>query len=567
ANNVLNTITFRASGALRQLNYGNGRRLTMGYNDNRNQPTSMVVDRTNNSADKVVDYAYQYYDANGKNNNRIRQITDNIETAYSTTYTYDNYNRLTNATANAFSRNYQHDPFGNITNFSGLTLNYQTNSSGAPTTNRIDTDSQSYSYTYDSAGNMTVGAGQSYSYDGANRLKTASTGTSSYGYDGDGKRVKKTENGATTYYVFSSKLGQSVMEVTASSVQRAYVYNGNKLVAMQATDGQFYWLHTNHLGNSRAMTDGSGNLTYKGHFDPYGATLTEWSGSGNTNLNSKKFTGYERDSATGLDYAQARMYNSSRGRFMTPDPIGLEGADQKRPRSLNRYSYVEGDPVNFNDPSGTFLNNPWCSDVYWDGFLMGNTCGYGFWGDLPLPLPWPSPEPEPEPKPITTCTVTLGSRGLDYTGLDRILHHMFITTRQWSTDPDLNKVTPTVFQGTHEGAYLRVRENPFVAGNEDYDNSRSSAAIFVSVEFAGTCDEVNASFRATMGKINDANIKYEVPYFPTNPFPDNSNAAAFTLLENWSPVWRAVLYERYREKAPRPVPIFAPGWGNNLLSR
>ena len=372
ATNVLNTVTFRASGALRQLNYGNGRRLTMGYNDNRNQPTSMVVDRTNNSADKVVDYAYQYYDANGKNNNRIRQITDNIDTAYTTSYLYDNYNRLTNATANAFSRNYSYDAWGNIKNFSGLTLNYQTDATGAPTTNRIDTDSQNFSYTYDAAGNQTQGAGQSYSYDGANRLKTASTGTSSYGYDGDGKRVKKTENGTTTYYVYSSKLGQSVMEVNSSSVQRAYVYSGSKLVAMQATDGQFYWLHTNHLGNSRAMTDASGNLTYKGQFDPYGATLTEWSGSGNTNLNSKKFTGYERDSATGLDYAQARMYNSSRGRFMTPDPSGLSASKTTKPQSFNRYSYVGNDPINFVDPLGLNLEDPEARRSY------AFSCGIGF---------------------------------------------------------------------------------------------------------------------------------------------------------------------------------------------
>jgi len=353
ATNVLNNLTFRASGALNQLNYGNGRRLTMGYNDNRNQPTSMVVDRTNNSADKVVDYAYQYYDANGKNNNRIRQITDNIETAYSTTYTYDDYNRLTNATANAFSRSYSFDEWGNIKNFSGLTLTYQTNASGAPSTNRINTDSQGYGYSYDEAGNMTTGMGQSFSYDGANRLKEVGTGGANvYGYDGDGKRVKKTENGTTTYYVYSSKLGQSVMEVTASSVQRAYVYGGGKLVAMQATDGQFYWLHTNHLGNSRAMTDTNGNLTYKGHFDPYGATLTEWAGSGNTNLNSKKFTGYERDSATGLDYANARMYNSLRGRFLTTDPVKINASRLRRPQRLNLYSYALNDPVNMVDPTG-----------------------------------------------------------------------------------------------------------------------------------------------------------------------------------------------------------------------
>ncbi len=218
---------------------------------------------------------------------------------------------------------------------------------------------------------MTTGMGQSYSYDGANRLKTASGGTSSYSYEGDGKRLKKTENGTTTYYVYSSKLGQSVMEVNASSVQRAYVYSGSKLVAMQATDGQFYWLHTNHLGNSRAMTDANGNLTYKGQFDPYGTTLTEWSGSGNTNLNSKKFTGYERDSATGLDYANARMYNSARGRFMTPDPIGLKAASKRKPLTLNLYSYVHNDPVNFVDPSGTCI-------VYW--YRVNET--YGYWDTI-----------------------------------------------------------------------------------------------------------------------------------------------------------------------------------------
>lgn len=139
-----------------------------------------------------------------------------------TSYTYDNYNRLSNATANAFSRNYQYDEWGNVKNFSGLTLNYATNGSGAPSTNRLLSDSQGGSYTYDAAGNQTAGAGQSYSYDGANRLKEVGTGGANvYGYDGDGKRVKKTEGGSTTYYIYSSKLGQSVMEVSANSVQRA----------------------------------------------------------------------------------------------------------------------------------------------------------------------------------------------------------------------------------------------------------------------------------------------------------------------------------------------------------
>ena len=98
------------------------------------------------------------------------------------------------------------------------------------------------------------------------------------------------------------------------------------------------------------MTNTSGNLTYRAEFDPYGKLLFEWSAT--PNQNTKKFTGYERDAGSGLDYAQARMYGSEWGRFLSPDPSGLASANAYSPMSLNRYSYVGGDPVNRVDPSG-----------------------------------------------------------------------------------------------------------------------------------------------------------------------------------------------------------------------
>src|SRR5262249_23730963 len=156
-------------------------------------------------------------------------------------------------------------------------------------------------------GNQTSMPGYTYDYDGANRLKQVNGGTATYGYDGDGRRVRVTDAGAPVYYIYSTKMGQVAMEVNSSGVRRAYVYSGrNQLEGLQSTDGQFYWVHKNHLHNSRAMTDVNGNLIYKSQFDPYGQTLLEWASSGNTNLNTKKFTGYERDVATGLDYANAR---------------------------------------------------------------------------------------------------------------------------------------------------------------------------------------------------------------------------------------------------------------------
>ena len=172
----------------------------------------------------------------------------------------------------------------------------------------------------------------------------------SYGFDGNGKRVKKTESGASTYYVYSSVIGSAVMEVASAGVQRAYVMNGGNVLAQRNPDGQFYWLHMDHLGSGRKMTNTSGNLTYRAEFDPYGKLTYEWSAT--PNQNTKKFTGYERDAGSGLDYAQARMYASEWGRFLSPDPLPWKKIRLKRPRSLNRYSYVEGNPVNFTDPSG-----------------------------------------------------------------------------------------------------------------------------------------------------------------------------------------------------------------------
>ncbi len=43
---------------------------------------------------------------------------------------------------------------------------------------------------------------------------------------------------------------------------------------------------------------------------------------------------------------------------MQPDPLGLGAADATNPQSLNLYSYVQNDPMNFVDPSGLNAQYP-----------------------------------------------------------------------------------------------------------------------------------------------------------------------------------------------------------------
>lgn len=55
------------------------------------------------------------------------------------------------------------------------------------------------------------------------------------------------------------------------------------------------------------------------------------------------FTGRERDFATGLDYLNARYFDSSLGRFLSPDPIG---------QFRSAYLYASDSPLEYVDPTG-----------------------------------------------------------------------------------------------------------------------------------------------------------------------------------------------------------------------
>jgi RHS repeat-associated protein len=58
-----------------------------------------------------------------------------------------------------------------------------------------------------------------------------------------------------------------------------------------------------------------------------------------------RFPGQYFDAETGLHYNYHRFYDPTTGRYMTPDPIGLEGG-------INLYTYAENDPIDYFDPWG-----------------------------------------------------------------------------------------------------------------------------------------------------------------------------------------------------------------------
>ena len=62
-----------------------------------------------------------------------------------------------------------------------------------------------------------------------------------------------------------------------------------------------------------------------------------------------RYSGEYWDATTNLQYLRARWYDPSIGRFINEDTYG---GDIKNPLSLNLYTYVENNPLQYIDPTG-----------------------------------------------------------------------------------------------------------------------------------------------------------------------------------------------------------------------
>jgi RHS repeat-associated protein len=214
-------------------------------------------------------------------------------------------------------------------------------------TNQITTTG----YQYDSAGNMTQEAGllYTYTYDAEDHLTQASGMTGgpwNYVYDGNGLRVEKSNSATNGTLYWRSITGDAIAESNLSgTITNEYVFFAGRRIAQDASSGVYFY-YADQTGSTTVMTNASGTPCYQATFTPYGeehATQTT------CQQNNYKFTGFERDAETGLDYAFARYYDSRLGRFLSADPFG---GDISNPQSLNRYAYVANDPADFVDPSG-----------------------------------------------------------------------------------------------------------------------------------------------------------------------------------------------------------------------
>ncbi len=360
--NYATSALYSPPGAFSSFQNGSGIVSTFFYNS-RLEPCRISVKTTGTAPTQCSDTAHLgnildlTYDYNFSvaNNGNVKQITNNLNTNRTQSFTYDEMNRvktaLTQGTTGAlcWGLDYSYDVYANLTTVAldpaRPSCTWTTLNAGISTNNRITNTG----FSYDAAGNVLSDGSFSYTWDAESQLKTAAGVT--YTYDGDGRHVQKS-NGKLYWYGAG---GEVIAESdVAGNFTDEYVFFGGKRIARRnVSSGNVYYYFADHLGSSRVvLQSGQSTPCYDADFDPFGGEHIVT----NTCPQNYKFTGKERDAETGLDDFEARYYSSQFGRFHSADwsaiPVPVPYADLGNPQTLNLYAYVKNNPLNLTDPTG-----------------------------------------------------------------------------------------------------------------------------------------------------------------------------------------------------------------------
>ena len=184
----------------------------------------------------------------------------------------------------------------------------------------------------------------SFTYDSANRLISA--GGHTYTYNAENVRVRNLCGDEDTTYTYNTNANLSMLLMkTTNSIVTKYVY-GKGLIG-EEVDSAFKTYHFDCRGSTIAITDANGNITDTFEYDTYGKFISK-TGTSEVIFGYNGRDGVVTD-ANGLIYMRTCYYSPEMRRFINADIIHGEISDST---SLNRYAYVNGNPVSFVDPFG-----------------------------------------------------------------------------------------------------------------------------------------------------------------------------------------------------------------------
>ena len=192
------------------------------------------------------------------------------------------------------------------------------------------------------------GVMSTFEFDCRNRLVKA--GKTTYEYDAENNRIAVTTGTKRTEYVVNSQPELSQMlqskAINADNEEVTCYFYGQGLLAQENSKGYLTY-HFNNVGSTMAVTDKDGKISSKYNYSPYGELIQGKYDDNISFLYNGQF-GVTTD-GNGLYYMRARYYNVDIKRFINQDVLT---GTLERISSLNRYSYVEGNPISYLDPFG-----------------------------------------------------------------------------------------------------------------------------------------------------------------------------------------------------------------------
>lgn len=393
-----------------------------------------VMDRITNiragtsDAIAALDYAYDLVGS-------LKYRSDNYQGIYER-FCYDGLNRLTAAAygttdpgtscSGGTVKSVAYDAVGNITSKTGVgtysygaTVQPHAVSSIAGTVNGV----LNPVYHYDGNGNLDCIYASGGSCTSPSESVTSTTfnmaflivqGTTreTYRYGPNHERVARvsTVGGVSNQMLFASDPASGAYAELDTTGWSDYLSVDGHYVAMRSCVGTaspctgtvtWRWFVTDNLGSIVRATDATGDPaaahTERDSYDPWGRRRNmngsddSTCGTGSPSVSNRGFTGHEQVNTVCLVNANARMYDPTIGRFISPDTYISDLSDVQ---DWNPYSYVDNRPLSLTDPTGhdgeeQTLNQSKSSSsnssisgdptVYtFPGDAWGHCCGFGY---------------------------------------------------------------------------------------------------------------------------------------------------------------------------------------------
>ncbi|MDP3453882.1 RHS repeat-associated core domain-containing protein [Methyloversatilis sp.] len=281
------------------------------------------------------------------------------------TYTYDEVDRLDTEAGFTGSRNHAYDVNGNRTTDAASAPGTPTTATYTSNTNRIVTINGA-AVSLDAAGQITNDGLNSYTWDDAGRLKTVSRAgqlRATYHYDHKHRRTRKVSTaaapqGAKTIVYHYDDRDRLMAETSDTGVPiRSYAWADENLIsqveyAPNATStgydiARILYFELDQLGTPRQARERVGTIVWRWESNGYGTSAAndDPDGNGQPTTVNLRFPGQYFDEESGLHYNWHRYYVPRLGRYLSSDPIGIEGG-------WNTFSYVDGNPLGDTDIRG-----------------------------------------------------------------------------------------------------------------------------------------------------------------------------------------------------------------------